>query len=76
VDGLGKELLGLGDEAAEGVQVDGGVAEPVGGAQPGEVIDRVGEDLEAVIAGARGGQLSRVGEAQGGRFMRRPDRFG
>ena len=37
-DGFGQELLGLGDEARQGVQVDGGVAEPVGGAQPGEVV--------------------------------------
>jgi len=30
VDGLGQELLGLGDQAGQGVQPDGGVAEPVG----------------------------------------------
>src|SRR6266705_3006450 len=29
VDGLGQELFGLGDEAGQAVQVDGGVAEPV-----------------------------------------------
>jgi hypothetical protein len=28
-----------GDEAGQGVQVDGGVAEPVAGAQPGEGVD-------------------------------------
>jgi hypothetical protein len=55
VDGLGQELFGLGDEAGEGVQVDGGVAELVGGAQAGEGIDRIGEDLQAVVAGRRGG---------------------
>ena len=32
VDGVGQELLGLGDEAGQGVQPGGGVAEPVGGA--------------------------------------------
>ena len=41
VDGLGQELLGLGDEAGQGVKVDGGVAEPVDGAQAGECLDRV-----------------------------------
>jgi hypothetical protein len=30
----------LSDEAGQGVQPDGGVAAPVGGAEPGEVIDR------------------------------------
>lgn len=30
-------MFGLGDEAGQGVQVDGGVAEPVGGSLPGEV---------------------------------------
>jgi len=48
---LGQELLGLGDEAGQGVQVDGGVAEPVGGALAGEVVDGLVEDLEAVVAG-------------------------
>ena len=55
VDGLGQELLGLGDEAGQGVQVDGGVTEPVGGAEPGESVDRLGEDGQAVVAGGRGG---------------------
>jgi hypothetical protein len=50
VDGLGQELFGLGGEAGQGVQVDGGVAEPVGGAEPGELVDRFVEDLEAVVA--------------------------
>jgi len=63
VDGLGQELLGLGDEAGQGVQPDSGVAEPVGRAQAGEVVDRVGEDLEAVVAGGRCGELAGVGEA-------------
>ena len=53
VDCLGQELLGLGDEAGKRVQADGGVAEPVGRALPGEGIDRFGEDLEAVVAGWR-----------------------
>ena len=51
MDGLGQELLGLGDEAGQGVEADGGVAEPVGGAQPGELVDRFVEDLEAVVTG-------------------------
>jgi len=55
VDGLGHGLLGLGDEAGQGVQVDGGVAGPAGGAGLGEAVDRLAEDLEAVVAGARGG---------------------
>src|SRR5215831_17222511 len=64
VDGLGQELLGLGDEAGQGVQVDGGVAEPVGGAQPGEGVDRLGEDGEAVVAGGGCGLLAGTGQAQ------------
>ena len=64
VDGLGQELLGLGDEAGQGVQSDGGVAEPVGGAQPGELVDGLVEDLEAVGAGGGGGQLAGAGQAQ------------
>ena len=32
VDGRGQQLPGLGDEAGQGVQPDGGVAKPVGGA--------------------------------------------
>jgi hypothetical protein len=64
VDGLGQELLGLGDEAGQGVQPGGGVAGPVGGAQPGEGVDRVGEDLEAVVAGGGGGLLAGAGQAQ------------
>jgi len=55
VDGPGQQLLGLGDEAGQGVQVDGGVTEPVGGAEPGESVDRLGEDGQAVVAGGRGG---------------------
>src|SRR5215831_783452 len=65
VDGLGQELLGLGDEAGQGVQADGGVTEPVGGAQPGEVVDGFAEDGEAVVAGGRGGQLAGAGQSQG-----------
>ena len=41
MDGTGQELLGLGDQAGQGVQADGGVAEPVGGAEPGELFYRV-----------------------------------
>ena len=50
VDSLGQELLGLGDEPGQGVQPDGGVAEPVGGAEPGELVDRVGEDRQTACA--------------------------
>src|SRR6516162_4953366 len=64
VNGRGQELLGLGDEAGQGVQVDGGVAEPIGGAQPGEGIDRLVEDGEAVVAGDRCGELAGAGQAQ------------
>jgi hypothetical protein len=62
---LGQELAGLGDQAGEGVQPGGGVAEPVGGAQPGEVIDGLVEDLEAVVAGDGRRQLAGPGQAQG-----------
>jgi len=51
MDGVGQQLLGLGDEAGQRVQMDGGVAKPVGGAQPGEAVDRLGEDLKTVVAG-------------------------
>jgi predicted TIM-barrel fold metal-dependent hydrolase len=61
VDGLGQELLSLGDQAGQGVQPDGGVAEPVGCAEPGELAGRLGEDLEAVLAGGGCGQLARRG---------------
>ena len=50
VDGLGKELPGLGDEAGQGVQPDTGVAEPVGSAEPGELVDGLVEDVEAVVS--------------------------
>ena len=39
VDGLGQKLFGLGDEAGQGVQPDGGVAESVGRAQRGQAVD-------------------------------------
>src|SRR5215471_14906837 len=64
-DGLGQQLLGLGDEAGQGVQPDGGVAQPVGGAQAGELVDRVVEGLQAVVAGGRGGQLAGGGPGAG-----------
>ena len=51
MDALGQELLGLGDEAGQGVEVDGGITEPVGGAQAGRRFDRVVEDVKAVVAG-------------------------
>jgi hypothetical protein len=63
MDGPGQELLGLGDEAGQRVQADCGAAEPAGGAQPGEVIDRLAEDVEAVVAGGWGGQLAGAGQA-------------
>src|SRR5262249_30109934 len=50
--------------AGRGVQPDGGVAGPVGGAQPGELVDRLVEDVEAVGAGGGGGQLAGAGEPQ------------
>ena len=64
MDGLGQELFGLGDQAGQGVQPDGGVAEPVGRAQPGELVDRLVEDVEAVLAGGGGGQLAGAGQPQ------------
>jgi hypothetical protein len=76
VDGLGQQLLGLGDEAGQGAQPDGGVAEPVGGVQAGEVVDCIVEDLQAGVAGDWCGQLAGAGQARGGRFMRRPGRLG
>jgi hypothetical protein len=66
VDGLGQELSGLGDEAGQRVQPDGGVAEPVGGASLGEAVDRLVEDVEAVVVGPGSGQLAGAGEAQRG----------
>jgi len=76
VDGLGQQLLCLGDEAGQGVQVDGGVTEPGGGAQAGEVIDRLAEDVEAVVAGGGCGELAGRARRRGGRFMRRLGRLG
>jgi hypothetical protein len=49
-------LLGPGDEAGQGVQVDGGVAEPVAGAQPGEGVDRLERRVGARRPGA--GQIT------------------
>ena len=50
--------------AGQGVQPVGGVAGPVGGAQPGELVDRLVEDVEAVGAGGGGGYLAGAGEPQ------------
>ena len=63
-DGLGQELRGRGDEAGQGVQPDGGIAGPVGGAAPGELAGGLVEDLEAVIARDGGGQLAGAGQPQ------------
>ena len=60
VDGLGQELVGLSDEAGQGVQPDRGVAEPLGRAEPGELADRLVQDLQAVLAGGGGGQTARM----------------
>jgi hypothetical protein len=65
VDGLGQELLGLGDEAGQGVEMDGGVAKPVGRADLSEAVDRVAENLEAVVAGGGRWELAGAGQAQG-----------
>src|SRR5260221_2898947 len=58
MDGLREELPGLGDQAGQDVQANGGVAEPAGRAQPGEAVDRFVEDLAAVVAGEGCGQLA------------------
>ena len=68
MDGLREELLGLGDQAGQRVRPNGGVAEPVGPAQPGEAVDRFAEDLAAVVAGEGCGQLAGAGEVQGRAF--------
>ena len=59
VDGLGQELLGLGEEAGRGVQPDGGVAGLVGGVEPGELAGRLG-DLERISDDRRGPVFRRV----------------
>jgi len=61
-DGGGDNLLGLGDEAGQGVQCDGAVTEPVRGAQRGEGVDGLGEDGGAVGVDAGGGQFAGPGE--------------
>ena len=60
-DGGGEYLLGLGDEAGQGVQGDGTVAEPVGGAERGKGVDGLGEDGGAVGVDAGRGQLAGLG---------------
>jgi hypothetical protein len=62
VDGLGQELAGRGDQVGQGVQPDGGVAEPAAGAEPGELTGGLVEDLVAVLAGG--------GSAEGPRRLR------
>jgi hypothetical protein len=61
-DGGGDHLLGLGDEAGQGVQSDGAVAEPVRRAERGEGIDGLGEDGGAVGIGAGRGLFAGQGE--------------
>jgi hypothetical protein len=56
--------------------VDGGVAEPVGGAQPGEGIDRFAEDGESVVADGGRGQLAGAGEQPGSAEGRPPSKRG
>src|SRR6266700_7431878 len=63
-DGLGDHLLGLGDEAGEGMQADRAVAERVGGAQCGEGLEGFGEDGGAVGIDARRGHVAGLGEPQ------------
>jgi site-specific recombinase XerD len=62
--GLGDHLLGLGDEAGQGVQADCAVTEPVRRAQRGEGIDGLGEDGGAGGVGAGGGQFARSAQSQ------------
>lgn len=61
-DGGGDHLLGLGDEAGQGVQSDGAVAEPVGRAQRGEGVDGLGRHRGTVVIGAGCGQFAGFGE--------------
>src|SRR5258708_20309249 len=65
MDGLREELPGLGDQAGQDVQANGGVAGPAGRAQPGEAVGRFVGDLAAVVAGEGCGQLAGAGEGQG-----------
>ncbi len=65
VDGLRQELFGLGDEAGQGVQADGGVAGPVGGAEASELVDCLVKDLEAVLAGRGRRELAGPGRGAG-----------
>jgi hypothetical protein len=76
VEGFGQELLGLGDEAGQGVQSDGGIAEPAGCALPGEAAGRFGEGLQAVVAGRGRAIWPRRAGRSGRRFMTRPGRSG
>ncbi len=63
-DGGGEHLLGLGDEAGQGVQPDRAVAEPAGHAQRGQGVGGLGEDGGAVGVGAGCGQFPGPGEPQ------------
>src|SRR5487761_1122531 len=63
-DGLGDHLLGLGDEAGQGVQADRAVAEPVRGAQRGEGAGGFGDDAGAELVEQGSGQLAGLGEPQ------------
>jgi hypothetical protein len=74
VDGVVEQAFGLGDEADQGVESDAGVAEPVGGAQRGEGVDCVVEDLEAVIVDAWCGQVVGWDKVEFAAVMMRPGR--
>lgn len=56
-DGFGECVVGLRDEAGEGVQDDRAVAKPVGGSQLREGVDGIGEDGGAVES-VRGAGIS------------------
>jgi hypothetical protein len=56
-------LFGLADQAEQGVQSDGAVAEPVGRAEPGEGVDGLGDDGCTLVIEARRGLFIRLGDA-------------
>jgi hypothetical protein len=60
-NGLGNDLLSLGDEAGQGVQVDRAIAKPVRGAQRSEGVGGFGDDAgaEFVEEGVRAARRAR-----------------
>jgi hypothetical protein len=59
---LGRSCSAWAMRRARACRADGGVAEPVGRAEPGELVDRLVEDVVAVLVGGRGGLLAWAGK--------------